>query len=98
VKAPKGWVFIFINIFANPVFIYFLSTLFKTSQAALLVTIFIYLFGNLVLPVVLLILGLIESTKKYADVIRWIFCPLPIYDVGKGFYEVLINDLTNTFT
>ena len=60
-------------------------------------TIFIYLFGNLVLPVVLLILGIIDSTKKYADVIRWIFCPLPIYDVGKGFYEVLMNDLITGF-
>lgn len=60
-------------------------------------TIFIYLFGNLVLPVVLLILGIIESTEKYANVIRWIFCPLPIYDVGKGFYEVLMNDLIAGF-
>ena len=60
-------------------------------------TIFIYLFGNLVLPVVLLVLGIIESTEKYAKVIRWFFCPLPIYDVGKGFYEVLMNDLISSF-
>jgi len=62
------------------------------------VTIFIYLFGNLVLPIVLLVLGLVESTQQYANKLRWVFLPLPIYDVGKGFYEVLINDLMNNFT
>jgi len=98
IQAPYGWLFILVNIFANPIFIYFLSTIFKTSQAALIVTIFIYLFGNLVLPIVLLVLTSIESTEKYAKVIRWFFCPLPIYDVGKGFYEVLINNLIGSLT
>jgi len=79
------------------VFIYFLSTLFTTAQAALLVVIFLYLFGSLVLPLVFLILAGIESTKAYADVLRWCFCPIPIYDVGKGFYEIIISDLGASF-
>jgi hypothetical protein len=81
-------VIILIFIFANPVFIYVFSCLFKSDSSASIIIRLSYIFIGAILPTAIQFLLIFESTVKVGKVIRWIFYILPIYSLHIGISNI----------
>ena len=79
---------ILIFIFANPVFIYVFSCLFKSDSSASIIIRLSYIFIGAILPIAIQFLLIFESTVKVGKVIRWIFYILPIYSLNIGISNI----------
>lgn len=53
---PDGWIIILLFIFANPLFIYFLSFLFENEGSASIITRLIYILLGSIVPIAVSVL------------------------------------------
>ena len=75
-----------INLFANPVFVYAVSFLFKRDEAGATAIKAIFFFFGLIAPILIQVLSSIGGKKKdVADVLKWFFYPVPIFSLCSGF-------------
>jgi len=81
---PMAWTLFVVFIFTNPIFVYFLSTLFEKESTASIMIRIIYIILGVILPFAVIILLIIEDTYYLGLVLRWIFYVFPIYclDIG----------------
>lgn len=75
-------------IFANPLFIYAFSCLFKSDSSASIVTRLAYVFIGAILPTAIQFLLIFPSTVNVGKVIRWIPYILPIYSLNIGISNI----------
>jgi len=79
---------ILIFIFANPLFIYVASCLFKSESSASIIIRLSYIFIGAILPTAIQFLLIFPSTVKVGKAIRWLFYVLPIYSLNIGISNI----------
>lgn len=85
---PDAWVVILVFIFANPLFIYAFSCLFKNESSASIIIRASFLLIGTILPTAIQFLLIFPSTVKVGKVIRWIFYVFPIYSLNIGISNI----------
>ncbi len=85
---PDAWIIILVFIFANPLFIYAFSCLFKNEGSASIIIRASYLLIGAILPTAIQFLQIFPSTVKVGKAIRWIFYVFPIYSLNIGISNI----------
>lgn len=78
------WAFFFLYGWAIIPFSYLCSFMFKVPGSAMMVTFFLNLLVGSLLSIIVYILFTIESTRSAAEIIQWIFRPLPSFSFSYG--------------
>lgn len=81
-------------MFANPIFIYFLSSFFTQSDIARQAVNFLYLIVGLVLPLVFAFLQI--GTDTMVDIVKiakWFILPIPVFSTCFGVYQIILRNL-----
>jgi len=78
-----------VSIFANPVFIYFLSFLFEKDDTGSFALKVIFLLFAMIAPVVISVLQVVnEDTRAVALTLRWFFYPFPAFALTFGYISI----------
>jgi len=93
IDAPKYWILLVLNIFANPIFIYVMSGLFKSSASARSAVMYLYLLLGIVLPMFLMILMFVKSTRELSTFITQFFLIFPIFAIANGYLNISLRSL-----
>lgn len=92
IDAPGGSLLLILNVFANPIFIYFFSSFFNQSNLARQAILFLYLLVAIILPLAIAFLQLAtDTTKLVATILKWIFIPIPVFSTCLGFYNIILR-------
>ena len=75
-------------LFANPVFIYFMSFLFNKDSTGSIITRIVYIMFGGLCPLTVSILLLVPSTVEYGKVFKWVFFVAPIYSLNIGIQNI----------
>jgi len=81
---PEAWIIVIIFIFANPVFVYFLSWLFDNEGTASIITRLIYILLGSILPIAVNFLLIFPSTVDIGNILKWFFYIFPIFSLNSG--------------
>ena len=77
------------SIFANPVFIYFLSFLFEKDDTGSFALKVIFLLFAMIAPVVISVLQVVnDDTRAVALTLRWFFYPFPAFALTFGYISI----------
>lgn len=89
-----SWLLFLINIFANPPFIYFLSFFFSKDEAGSSFVKLIYIVFGIIGPIAVSILQVVNSTTQdVANVLRWVFYPVPIFSLTFGYISIANREI-----
>lgn len=92
IDCPGGWLLLVINTFANPIFVYFLSSFFTQQNIARQAVLFIYLLASVMLPLVIAILQVVtDTTKEVARILKWCFMPIPVFSTCLGMLNIILR-------
>jgi len=93
VDVPGVYKLFGLVIFANPVFIYFVSFFFdKDESGSLAINIIFFIFG-IIAPISLTILQIISVDMYNASqTLRWLFLPIPIFSLTFGYISIINID------
>jgi hypothetical protein len=92
INCPGGWLLLVVNTFANPIFIYFLSSFFTQSNLARQAVLFLYLLVAIILPLVIAFLQIInDTTKEVGGIMKWCFLPIPVFSTCLGIYNIILR-------
>ena len=76
-------------IFANPVFIYFVSFLFEKDETGSFALKVIFLLFAMIAPVVISVLQVVnDDTRAVALTLRWFFYPFPAFALTFGYISI----------
>jgi ATP-binding cassette subfamily A (ABC1) protein 3 len=90
VVVPEVYHLFGLIIFANPVFIYFVSFFFdKDESGSLAINIIFFIFG-IIAPISLTVLQIISVDMYNASQsLRWLFFPIPIFSLTYGYISII---------
>lgn len=89
IEIPGVEILFLIVIFANPAFIYFFSFLFDKDEAGSLSIKMLYFIMGIIAPIAVSVLEVVNSdTKEVAQVLRWVFYPIPVFSLTYGYISI----------
>ena len=86
-------------VFANPLFLYFLSFFFSNEESGSFAINIIYFLFGIIAPISISVLQVVsEDLFSTAQNLRWPFYPIPIFSLTYGYMSIINIDLISFMT
>mmetsp|Transcript_38641 Transcript_38641/g.28515 ORF Transcript_38641/g.28515 Transcript_38641/m.28515 type:complete len:207 (+) Transcript_38641:236-856(+) len=97
IRIDGAWIFFSVFTFANPVFVYVFSNVFKEENTASIVIRIFYMIFGMICPVFVALIMLFESTFWLGSILRFMFMFVPIFSLNYGILIISFEDILDLF-